>query len=109
MELQTLFALNLPLHMDLFKLPVVHTTQEVMGLQRELSELLRPCMLEKSTEPHLALLSYCSTEFPWCDLSPAQLLMGRKIRSIMPCPKMTIPKEIQRARQNIQKKTEKEL
>ena len=41
-------------------------------------------MLEKSTDPHLALLSYRSTELSWCNLSPAQLLMGRRIRSTVP-------------------------
>ena len=41
-------------------------------------------MLEKSKDPHLALLSYRSTEFSWCSLSPAQLLMGRRIRSTLP-------------------------
>ena len=42
-------------------------------------------MLEKSKDPHLALLSYRLTEFfSWCGLSPAQLLMGRRIRSTLP-------------------------
>ena len=41
-------------------------------------------MLKKSKDPHLALLSYRSTEFSWCSLSPAQLLMGRRIRSTLP-------------------------
>lgn len=38
----------------------------------------------KSTDPHLALLSHCSTELSWCNLSPAQFLMGRRIRSTVP-------------------------
>ena len=41
-------------------------------------------MLEKSSDPYLALLSYRSTELSWCNLSPSQLLMGRKIRSTLP-------------------------
>ena len=41
-------------------------------------------MLEKSTGPHLALLSHRSTGLSWCNLSPAQLLMGRRIRSTVP-------------------------
>ena len=41
-------------------------------------------MLEKSTGPHLALLSHRSTGLSWCNLSSAQLLMGQRIRSIVP-------------------------
>ena len=41
-------------------------------------------ILEKSKEPHLAPLSYFSTEFSCCGLRPAQLLMGRRIRSTLP-------------------------
>ena len=32
----------------------------------------------------MALLSYRSTSLPWCELSPAELSMGRKIRSTVP-------------------------
>ena len=35
----------------------------------------------------MALLSYRSTPFPWCGLSPAELLMGRRIRANMPIQK----------------------
>ena len=41
-------------------------------------------MLERSSDPFIALLSYRSTPLPWCDLSPAELSMGRKIRSTVP-------------------------
>ena len=41
-------------------------------------------LLKKSRDPHLALLVYRATPFPWCGLSPAELLMGRKIRSGLP-------------------------
>jgi transposase InsO family protein len=33
-------------------------------------------LLEKSADPHMALLSYRTTPLPWCGRSPAELLMG---------------------------------
>ena len=41
-------------------------------------------MLRRSTDPHLALLSYRATPLVWCNLSPAELLMGRRIRTPVP-------------------------
>ena len=41
-------------------------------------------MLEKSTDPHLALLSHRGTALQWCGLSPSELLMGRRIRTMVP-------------------------
>ena len=41
-------------------------------------------LLKDSTDHHMALLTYRSTPFPWCNLSPAELLMGRRIRSNIP-------------------------
>ena len=35
-------------------------------------------------DPHLALLTYCSTPFPWCNISPAELLMGTHLRANIP-------------------------
>ena len=41
-------------------------------------------LLKESTDPHLALLTYRATPLPWCNLSPAELLMGRKLRTNVP-------------------------
>ena len=41
-------------------------------------------LLKKSEDPYFALLSYRTTPFPWCNFSPAELLMGRQIQNNMP-------------------------
>ena len=41
-------------------------------------------LLEKSTNPHQAMLSYRSTSLAWCVLSPAELLMGRRLHANIP-------------------------
>ena len=50
---------------------------------RELYKLLRSCG-EKNDDKHLALLDYRTTPLPDTDLSPAQLLMGRRLRNKLP-------------------------
>ena len=40
--------------------------------------------MTKSTDLTLSLLSYRSTPLPWCNLSPSELLMGRRMRSTIP-------------------------
>jgi hypothetical protein len=41
-------------------------------------------MLKSSKDPLIALMSYRATPLPWCDLSPAELSMGRRIRTTIP-------------------------
>lgn len=50
-------------------------------------------MLKKSPDPHIAVLSYRATPHPWCGYSPAELCMGRRIRTAVPQSNaMLIPK-----------------
>jgi len=41
-------------------------------------------LLKYTTDTYLALLSYRSTPLPWCNYSPAELLMGRRIKTDIP-------------------------
>ena len=41
-------------------------------------------LLKDAANPHLALLTYRAIPLPWCQLSPAELLMGRKLRTDVP-------------------------
>ena len=41
-------------------------------------------LLSHSTDLSMALLNYRATPLPWCDRSPAELLMGRRLRSTLP-------------------------
>ena len=41
-------------------------------------------LLEHTTDPYKSILSYRATPLPWYGLSPAELLMGRRIRTDIP-------------------------
>ena len=50
-------------------------------------------LIGNSPDPYMALLSYRATPLPWCGLSPAELLMGRCLRTDVPqVKKHFIPK-----------------
>ncbi len=44
-------------------------------------------MIKQSTDPYLALLNYRATPLPWYKLSPAELLMGRCLKTCLPLVK----------------------
>jgi len=50
-------------------------------------------MLKKSSDPHVAVLSYRATPHPWCGFSPAELCMGRRIRTTVPQTKRMLTKQ----------------
>ena len=41
-------------------------------------------LLQDADDPFMALLNYRSTPFPWCGLSPSELLYGRHLRTTLP-------------------------
>ena len=41
-------------------------------------------LLKNTSDMALTLLSYRATPLPWCDLSPGELLMGRRLRTDVP-------------------------
>ena len=41
-------------------------------------------LLKEAADPHLALVTYRATSLLWCTLSPAELLMGRKLHTDIP-------------------------
>ena len=47
-------------------------------------------LLKQSKDPYMAPLTYRSTPFPWCKLSPSELLMGRRTRSNVPLVKHSL-------------------
>ena len=57
-------------------------------------------MLEKSDDPYKALLSYRNTPLDGVNLSPAQMLMGRRLRTFIPVteemlkPQLYDPEEV---------------
>ena len=52
-----------------------HAERAVQTVKRLLNEL---------KDPYMSLLSYRTTPLHWCNLIPAELLMGRKLRTNLP-------------------------
>ena len=60
--------------------------------QAERSVQTVKALLKKSDDPYTSLLSYRTTPLSWCNLSPAELSMGRRLRSSVPqTDKMLVP------------------
>ena len=61
------------------------------------------------------LLNYCVTPLPWCRHSPAELLMGRRLRTRFPQlpesiqPTWSYMEEFRKTKQEVQSQTEKEF
>ena len=72
-------------------------------------------MLKQSSDPYLALLNYCATPLPWCKCSPAELLMGRCIRTRIPMlkeqltPKWPYLPEFRRLNQKFKEKQKRDF
>ena len=66
----------------------IHTTSsphypQSNGLAERMVKTVKK-LIADSPDPYLALLSYRSTPLPWCELSPAELLMGRRLQTDVP-------------------------
>ena len=71
-------------------------------------------LFKRSADPYQALLSYRATLLPWCNLSPAELLMGRQTSENNGFAdrqgsnsQVEISPRIQEAKQGVQRSTEK--
>ena len=74
----------------------IHTTSSLLfpqsngQVERAVQTVKR--LLSQSDDPYMTLLTYRSTPFPWCNLSPSELLMGRQLRTTLPViPDQFIP------------------
>ena len=51
-------------------------------------------LLSRSGDPYLSMLIYRTTPLPWCGYSPAELLIGRKMRANIPILKEKLLPEL---------------
>ena len=54
------------------------------GLVERTVQTIKQLFKKTPNDPQMALLTYRATPLPWCGLSPAELLMGRRIRTPVP-------------------------
>ena len=69
--------------MDFSTSPVVLNFPQSNGQAERCVQTVKN-LLKKSSDPNLALLSYRTTPLLWYDLSPAELCMGRRLRTSLP-------------------------
>jgi len=62
---------------------VAHCTQSNGQAERMVQTVKK--ILRQSNGIHKGLLVYRSTPIPWCNLSPAELLMGQRLRTQLSC------------------------
>ena len=71
-------------------------------------------LIKNADDPFTALLSYRGTPLPWCGRSPAELLMGRKLRSSLPqttaslVPEWSYLKEFREANQKFKEQQKRD-
>ena len=66
-------------------------------------------LLKKAQDPYKALLNYRNTRLDGINLSPAQLLMGRRLKSSLPIKADLLkPQQLQEIQRHFQKKKERE-
>lgn len=78
-------------------------------------QILTKQLLQPSSDIYMALLSYRATPLPWCQLSPAELLMGRCIRTPVPqtddqlVPKWPYLQEFKKRNREFKERQEKDF
>ena len=69
-------------------------------------------ILRQSNDIHKGLLVYRSTPMPWCNLSPAELSMGQRLRTQLPCtdliPQWPYLEEFREKNESFKKKQERD-
>ena len=62
------------------------------GMPRRSIKMMKS-LSEKFSDPYMAILSYRATPLLWCKLSPAELLMGRHLKTDIPQPRKAFTPE----------------